>query len=317
MGFECSMTLLGENLKKWTYRSEKEHGSTTGIAVYPGVFIRRHSLEIKNLPDGNTNGVPYLKLNYCLTGRCEVTLPEERYTYLEKGSASISVDCGGTSFFYPSGKYSGLEIAFDLHQMEEAEPSVFQDLGVSPGKIRDLLEERAGCLTGTVRDSWQEEAETLYALLSDPDNCTIEELRYRLLTLWYKINTGDLIADSRQKYLSKGQRKLAKDIEAILTADLTRTVSIAELAQCFDLSPASLEKYFTGLYGCSINEYLRMVRMDRAAELLRETTMKVLDIAQETGYRSQSKFGTVFKRHTGLSPLEYRRQKKEVKTDVI
>ena len=114
MAFECSMTLLGDNLKKWSYRNGKECGSTIGISAYPGVFIRRHTLEIKNLPDSNINGVPYLKLNYCLTGRCEVTLPEERYTYLERGFAAISVDCGGTSFFYPSGKYSGLEIAFDL-----------------------------------------------------------------------------------------------------------------------------------------------------------------------------------------------------------
>lgn len=47
--------------------------------------------------------------------------------------------------------------------------------------------------------------------------------------------------------------------------------------------------------------------MQEAARLLAETNRSVADIALSVGYESQSKFGNVFKRKYGHTPLEYRR----------
>jgi AraC family transcriptional regulator len=49
--------------------------------------------------------------------------------------------------------------------------------------------------------------------------------------------------------------------------------------------------------------------MEEARRLLRETKMNVVDVALEVGYTNPSHFAQLFRRETGLSPSDYRRQR--------
>jgi len=49
--------------------------------------------------------------------------------------------------------------------------------------------------------------------------------------------------------------------------------------------------------------------MDAARRLLRETKQSVVDIALDVGYTNPSHFSQLFRRETGLSPSDYRRQR--------
>ena len=80
-----------------------------------------------------------------------------------------------------------------------------------------------------------------------------------------------------------------------------------ELAEYFSISETSLKNYFRGVYGQNISVYLREMRMNKAGELLASTRLSVAEIAAQVGYLNQSKFASVFKKHFGVSPLEYRR----------
>jgi AraC family transcriptional regulator len=51
------------------------------------------------------------------------------------------------------------------------------------------------------------------------------------------------------------------------------------------------------------------LRMDAARRLLRETKKSVATVALEVGYASPSHFARLFRRETGLSPSDYRRQR--------
>ena len=53
-------------------------------------------------------------------------------------------------------------------------------------------------------------------------------------------------------------------------------------------------------------QYLTDLRMDRAAELLRETDEKTYAIAQQVGYDEPNYFSYVFKRRFGVSPSQFR-----------
>ena len=70
----------------------------------------------------------------------------------------------------------------------------------------------------------------------------------------------------------------------------------------------SLKNYFRGVFGENLSVWLRKARMRRAAELLRDTELRVAEIAAQVGYENQSKFAAVFARQFGCSPLEYRRR---------
>ena len=53
--------------------------------------------------------------------------------------------------------------------------------------------------------------------------------------------------------------------------------------------------------------YLRGLRMDTAANLLRSSDLPVAEIAHRVGYEDPSRFAAAFRRHTGCRPTELRR----------
>jgi AraC family transcriptional regulator len=61
--------------------------------------------------------------------------------------------------------------------------------------------------------------------------------------------------------------------------------------------------------GVSPSHYQINLRMNEARQLLRETKMSVVDVALEVGYSNPSYFAQLFRRETGLSPSDYRRQR--------
>lgn len=58
-------------------------------------------------------------------------------------------------------------------------------------------------------------------------------------------------------------------------------------------------------------EYLLHCRMDKAKQLLAESSDTVSDIAQHIGYKDPFTFSRMFHNMTGMSPSEYRRTKSE------
>ena len=64
---------------------------------------------------------------------------------------------------------------------------------------------------------------------------------------------------------------------------------------------------FKSVYGTSIAAHLKEHRLEKAAQLLRETDLTMAEIARQVGYESQSKFTAAFKEQYGLLPTAYRR----------
>ena len=66
-----------------------------------------------------------------------------------------------------------------------------------------------------------------------------------------------------------------------------------------------LEQYFT-LCARMIGEYVRALRIERAARELVDTDTPIAEIGLRFGFFDQSHFSRVFKRHTGLTPAAFR-----------
>ncbi len=65
-----------------------------------------------------------------------------------------------------------------------------------------------------------------------------------------------------------------------------------------------------GILGEGYLAYFRKKRMEKAAELLETTNLKVIEIANTVGYENQGKFARVFAETYGVTPLEFRRLSK-------
>ena len=112
----------------------------------------------------------------------------------------------------------------------------------------------------------------------------------------------------RIRYFTLSQVTIAKEVRSILLSDLSQNHTARELAERFQIGETSLKNYFRGVFGENLSVWLREARMRRAAELLRDTELRVAEIAEQVGYENQSKFAAVFAKQFGCPPLEYRRR---------
>ncbi len=105
----------------------------------------------------------------------------------------------------------------------------------------------------------------------------------------------------------------AREIHAYLIEHLDQRVTIEELSKKFLMNPTTLKAAFKAVYGASLAAHMKQHRMQRAAELLRQSEAPVAQIARQVGYESQSRFTASFKEACGLLPTEYRRLSEEGK----
>ena len=96
-------------------------------------------------------------------------------------------------------------------------------------------------------------------------------------------------------------------VHDLLTEDLSSRITIEELSKRFLMNPSTMKELFRAVYGSSIAAHIKEHRMERAAELLKDTDQSMAEIANEGGYESQSKFTAQFRKAYGLPPTEYRR----------
>lgn len=83
-----------------------------------------------------------------------------------------------------------------------------------------------------------------------------------------------------------------------------------ELAAHCRTHPGNLSRKFKRETGMTITEYQQTLRIDQAKHLLKTETLPIDEIAWMVGYDDASYFGRVFKKITGLTPSEYRRDVK-------
>ena len=84
--------------------------------------------------------------------------------------------------------------------------------------------------------------------------------------------------------------------------------TIPALAHRFGVSQTAFKNEFRRLFDKPVRGWLQEMRMKRAATLLTETSLSVIDIAQEVGYESTSQFSAVFARFYGESPGRFRKK---------
>ncbi|MCR8632808.1 response regulator transcription factor [Paenibacillus radicis (ex Xue et al. 2023)] len=88
-------------------------------------------------------------------------------------------------------------------------------------------------------------------------------------------------------------------------------LSLSMLSERFRFSPQYIAKKFKELYNTTLMTYLTELRMEKAKSLLLHTDMPVSTMAGSLGYTDDNYFSKVFKKQTGVSPLQYRKQRRD------
>jgi AraC family transcriptional regulator, arabinose operon regulatory protein len=86
------------------------------------------------------------------------------------------------------------------------------------------------------------------------------------------------------------------------------SITVPELARSVSLSSSRLGHLFRAQIGTDLNSFLRHARLERAAELLRQTELSIKEIAAAVGYHHSSSFDRGFEKKFDVAPADYRRR---------
>lgn len=119
--------------------------------------------------------------------------------------------------------------------------------------------------------------------------------------LFFRPAGGELFCTRTQRLA----RERVEKAKLILKERMENPPSLEELARMVNCSPFYLSRQFAQSGGLTMQQYLRQVRMDRAAELLRTGKCNVTEAALEVGYNSLSHFSSTFHETFGCCPGLY------------
>ncbi|MNO29851.1 HTH-type transcriptional activator RhaR [compost metagenome] len=101
---------------------------------------------------------------------------------------------------------------------------------------------------------------------------------------------------------------LVTDVATFIRGHYRETLTLDETAGHFFISPSYLSRVFHRLTGFHFREYIVHVRVREAERLLAGTSVKIQEIASLVGFEHLSHFNKTFKKSTGLTPLQYRKE---------
>jgi AraC family transcriptional regulator len=111
----------------------------------------------------------------------------------------------------------------------------------------------------------------------------------------------------RERNGSSGRPRWLEDARDRIHVELGARPSLSGLAESVGVHPVTLARAFRRSFGCTVGEYVRSLRIERAALQLADTDLSLAEIALAAGFSDQSHFSNLFRRHTGLSPFRFRR----------
>ncbi|RED65537.1 response regulator [Cohnella lupini] len=136
---------------------------------------------------------------------------------------------------------------------------------------------------------------------------TLEEL-IRLLLAQIR---GYRVSSASGSHTFKGNKQLIDKSIAYISANYTSEISLQQLANLVHMSKNYFCLQFKQHTGLNFIDYLIRLRIGKAKELLRNHGLKIYEVAERAGFNDVKYFSKLFKRMTGLSPVDYRERQLE------
>lgn len=210
---------------------------------------------------------------------------------------------------FPLSHYHGITIGFF---MEQAEKAIDEEMPTISVDIASLAQKF--CSGDRLYILRQNSAiEHIFSeLYHVPSKIRMDYFKIKVMELLVFLGALEL-ADYRDErpYFYSSQIEKIKSVHKLLTEELSVNYTTEELAKRFDISVGALKTGFKGVYGSPIYTYIRTYKMNVAASVLViDRKKKIIDVAASVGYDNPSKFAAAFKELFGMSPAEYRNDRR-------
>ena len=138
----------------------------------------------------------------------------------------------------------------------------------------------------------------------------VNKLTEIVLVELIRINFG---RDKEGRFIAAlSDKRISKALQQLHTAP-NNPWTLDTLAERVGMSRAAFAKRFKALVGHPMFEYLTQLRVQRAKELLRDSSLPLYEIANRVGYESDLAFTKTFKKYAGTTPTRFRKQREEAR----
>ena len=248
-----------------------------------------------------------IQINYCKAGQIVWNMKDGGSIFLNPGDFSVhTLDvCTDSTLRFPTGQYQGLAISIDLREASAHPPELLAETGIFYGTLQDKF--HAGSAAAFLAGNQQ--TESIFAAFYDqPERLRLAYQRIRVLELLLYLVQMETVPQNRLTEYPAEQIEIVRMTHDQFIRHMERRITIEELSKQYHINPTTLKAVFKSVYGASLAAHIKKHRMERAAELLRETDMSVAEIAAVVGYESQGKFTAAFKNQFAALPTVYRKQ---------
>ena len=121
---------------------------------------------------------------------------------------------------------------------------------------------------------------------------------------------GEIFQTLSDANSSSGQRQARLALDYIQKNYMDPDLSLNSICSYLNISTSYFSTIFKEMTGETFVESLTRIRMEKAKELLENTTLKNYEIAEKVGFSDPHYFGISFKKMTGKTPTEYAREKR-------
>lgn len=310
--FESEGTVLlahSDGCSVWQFRNETGDGTMTAYDVFPGVILSFNDFHMERYHSSYVPDRRILAIDHCREGRMEYSAGDGRIGCTSAGDMKLDLRRQHTGeFIFPSCHYHGLTVAIDLDIIGQSLSEEVKDFPVAPEEIitRFSLGAYPRVLHG------MKEADHIFGdLYRVPEKIRIPYFKVKILELLLYLNAMTVTEDeNEQPYFYRTQAEKVRAIRQFLIAHISENYTQEELSRRFDIPMTAMKTCFRSVYGEAIGAWLTGYRMNRAAELLRESDLSIAEIGSRVGYDNAGKFTVAFKKTMKLTPSEYRRERR-------
>ena len=123
----------------------------------------------------------------------------------------------------------------------------------------------------------------------------------------YNATTETLVHHEEQISENKTEDEFVKKVREAIENHLADTsFSVEQLCKIIFMSHSQLHRKLDALTGCSPNKFIRIIRLNKAKEMLKHAAISIASVALDCGYNDPGYFARVFKQEYGVTPQDWR-----------
>lgn len=117
----------------------------------------------------------------------------------------------------------------------------------------------------------------------------------------------DLLFEEKAQIQQSGVAGIIKDVQTYIEEHFLEDIHLTTLADTFHYSPSYLSRLYKKETGDSLTGAINKQRMLHAKSLLEHTALPIAEVARQSGFYSTKYFLQLFKKKTGITPSQYRK----------